>query len=139
MFIALQVDWKVLNLLVDDDILINLRTILGNPFPKARNILATKLYSEPSRNSAKSCIQSMDEDSSEESGHTDAVAHVERERVDSISIEEERVGGGGANQELDNTIQVFIELHEGQETSASPFSIHPEQMVCVCESTCSLH
>ena len=131
-------DWKVLNLLVDDDILINLRTILGNPFPKAGNILATKLYNQPSSNSTKCCSNSPNEDSSEGSSYTDAVAHMEGERVNSVSTEK-TTGGGGVDQEIDNSIQVFIELHEGQKTSASPFSIHPEQMVHVCESACSLH
>lgn len=123
-----------MDLLADDNKLINLMTVFGNPFPKAKNTLALKSCDEdvwPLNNTKKS--YSSNENSSDQTVEVRS-AYMERDNEENVSTKERdklSAKGGNSDQELSNNIQVFIELHEGQQTNSSPFRIHPKQMVSI--------
>ncbi len=121
-----------MDLLTDDKKLINLMTVFGNPFPRAN---ASNEDMWPLGDIEKEDREGRpDENSGDQADEVACVsyAHLEREGKKRGSAEggtRLSVMDGSSEQQVHNDIQVFIELHEGQETNSSPFSIHPKQMV----------
>ena len=94
-------------------------TVLGNPFPKFRESFEAKLYN---KNVWSSGLE-------EEYGESNLNRDKSIESSQPICMGGNDLEGEESDQVLHDSIQVFIELHEGQKTSTSPFSIHPKQMV----------
>lgn len=137
-------DWKVHNILLDDDKIIDVVTIFGDHFPKAGNILASKSYSEPavlSPSNTRRELSTNNQDrklacsSGEKGGETEANdVHIRYGRRKTISLIA-RTGGGemcGGDEKMVDIVRVFLEPHEGQEISSSPsspFGVLPKQLV----------
>lgn len=101
-FTALRVDWTVFDVLNNDDKLVDLTIAFGDPFPKEGSFLALK-------------------------SSYDADAETKRSElgfVENTDIYIPKVG-----EDADKAVAVYLNTHEGQRTSISPFSIHPKQTV----------
>lgn len=143
--LALHVNWKLLNILTDDNKLINLIADFGDPFPKAGNILASKSYDDDSTSTLGSVIKYSQESKSDYSNNVESLEHVgtdysssERGNVEALDVantdNEDKVCLEGDEivdeKEQDSFIRIHLEAHEGDEASNSPFNVFPKQMVC---------
>ena len=120
---ALRVDWNMFDIIIDDEKIVNLVTTFGDPFPKAGNILASKLYNEEIATCGKSSLSSS------------RMSHGRMSQANS-SISHGYGNGGGESVmgEEEAVIRVHLEPHEGQKANTtSPFTILPKQTVSKLE------
>lgn len=138
-------NWKLLNILTDDNKLINLIADFGDPFPKAGNILASKSYDDDSTSTLGSVVKYSQESKSDYSNSVESLEHVgtdysslekaldvvNTDNEDEVCLEGgEIVDDNRSLKEQDNFIRIHLEAHEGDEASNSPFNVFPKQMVC---------
>lgn len=121
----------MLDLFPNDNKLINLMTVFGNPFPKLRNS-PTGTQTTAITISDEGYCDMTAQDKSVQSASLENGSDRNKQSVYSEGGNEEDVCVEVMEEEsYENSIQVFIELHEGKETTNSSFSIYPEQMVCL--------
>lgn len=119
-------------ILLDDDKIVDLVTVFGDDFPIAGNVLALKIYSDDSNLSLKKPQTPISSEPSTAGKSYGQTSNTQSETVraqgsETFSQAEEMVS---AQISQENRIQIILEPHEGKETSSSPFSVHPKQMVC---------
>lgn len=124
-------DWRIFDIIVHDEKMVNLVTTFGYPFPRTGNILALKSYDEESTlqldDTKKAGIWNVQEDDMED-GHGTRLA----EGVVKGESETSR-----APHEDGDVVKVYLEPHEGQEANTScPFHILPKQMVSPVSKIC---
>lgn len=108
------------DIIIDDEKMINLITTFGDPFPKAGNILALKLYDEEKNTSDKA---SPSDPTINHHGRTS-------QANGNIGDGYENGESGGDIMREKDIIKVHLEPHEGQKANpTSPFNILPKQTV----------
>ena len=138
--LALRVDWKVFSILLDDDKLIDFVAIFGNDFPVAKNILASRSYSEDdsvvlSTKEVRASVCSVVPGSVGSAG-TEGSGRRSGREVTSTRRDEDSVSGSSVGEvvellspDQENPIHVLLKPHEGQEITSTPYTVIPKQMV----------
>lgn len=121
--IALRIDWRVFDILLDDDKIVDFTAIYGDDFPLLGNVLASKDYSEDAitpRTGSSRSIEALS--SSQEEGNS--VMENSARRIEGEEREDTMVLPG-----QEDLIRVLLEPHEGRETVGCTYNIRPKQMV----------
>lgn len=124
---VLRVDWNIFDIIINDEKVVNLVINFGYPFPKAGNILAVKSYDEEGRLSTddKKRVSTSQDRKSQESGHVNRA----REYSGGYGEMKAVVCESKAPDEDHDVVKVYLEPHEGQKTTISPFNVLPRQTV----------
>ena len=152
-------DWKVFNILKEDDKMVDLITFFGNPFPRFGNISASKTY-EDKLDKVESIFDSSDDtvnveskqndeitetmDVSDVSKSIDETTNVDGNKTITVGSRDDTYAAMDGGETIDQLQQYFpsiapphnddrfhirMEVHEGEVVTYSPFSVYPGQMV----------
>lgn len=130
--VALRVDWRVSNILLNDDKIVDFTVIFGDDFPIAKNILASKSYNADSPLSLAilPCDHNRKRPSYDGSVmSTEGVSSTLRDEGSVSGMPERCMEEEIESYVSGNQIRILLEPHEGREISSTPYNILPKQMV----------